>query len=1858
MADTPASGPLLFMFSAKTEDRMRAVAASMVAFLDRQMSAGAPLDLADIAYTLSVGREEMDVRLAVAAQDAKTLRERLVAAIEGEGPLEGVWRGSRRDPKAWAGLFDDDADFEGLIKQWLEREKLSALAKAWVAGLRIDWRRLPSNRGRRRVALPSYPFARDRHWLPDVPGRPAAHPELQRHTTMLDILTPALLPSRAEADQAAATLAGQGPCEQFIRDLLLRAMQRAGIFREPGESCTKAELKRRVGLRPEYSRLFDAILAILSGAGLFRIAGDSVTTALTLPPATSEQALAQDKRRLSETFPHFQPHLELACRCFDRYPEVLSGAVPAIEVIFPDSSMKLVEPLYRGNAVSSYTNEIVARAVREYVAARVTATAGPIRIIEIGAGTAGTTRAVLAALEAFASHVRYVFTDISRAFLPLAEQDLGVRFGNVEFRQLDIERAPATQGFAPGEFDLVIAANVLHATALLPRTLGNVRSLLCPNGWLLLNEATTPLIFTTLTFGLLDGWWKYEDGDNRLALSPLCDAGGWRRLLVGSGFVRVLTLEPDGTPVLPQQVLVAEADGSVPAGTARDLSIADANTKTARGRAPVAVPPEPPRHLDAAARNRVRDIVAKETAACVGLAIGQDEAETSFAELGVDSILGVELVKRINRRFSIDMPATDLFDAPSVAALSDHIARTYRLPEPADRAPDGVLEPVATPVAAAPLTLEIKSPVAAGARRTAPSTRADIAVVGMAGRFPGAADVDAFYENLAAGRCSVTTVPADRWDVDAVFDPTPQVPGRTYCRSGGFLSDVDQFDPLFFNMSVRDAELCDPQQRVFLEECWNALENAGYANADTLKQSCGVFVGAAKGDYQLRLFREGITEAASFWGNEASTLASRISYFLNLKGPSIAVNTACSSSLVALHLACQSLRGGECEMALAGGVYVGVTPNLHVMASSAGMLSPDGVCRAFDAGANGFVPGEAAGVVVLKRLEAAITDGDHIYGVIAASGINQDGRTNGITAPSAQSQTALETAVLRQAQINPETIGYVEAHGTGTKLGDPIEFKALVDTFRQHTQRTQFCALGSVKTNIGHAVTAAGISGLIKVLLSLRARQIPPSLHFTQPNEHLELAGSPFYVNARLHAWERPGDAPCRAAVSSFGFSGTNAHAIIEEAPEVSDGVPTEPPLYFVPFSARTAQELRAVTARFATWLAGGTAGAGLADIAYTLLVGRTHFKTRAAFVVRGTAELLRALANFSRSPGIAEPVVANASAGATEAVRAWREALAAPANEADLAPQLAALAGWYSSGGKFATDDLANLPERRRVPLPTYPFTRRRCWLQESEARKNIWPGLQAWPLPLRPAERDSVADAVSTDIAVVAPEVTRTEARKVALPEQEGLFAAVQARVIEVIARVLGHDPADLDPAEPLECFGVDSLGALRIGQHLQQDFGELAPESMTDCRTIEALSRYLLRHNSDGASALATAPPPPAKANGRGNGSLESLCERQEIAPIDSATLLTLPVAVLGSGLTRDQVRALFGFEATQVLETASGRIGLFFLPVFDDEVYHDERAMVASVLRAMAVTRRCGARTVSLTGLIPSATDYGRLVAAAATAELPAVTTGHAVTASAVVLTIERICREAGRDPRGERVGFIGVGSIGSAVLRLMVSKLPHPASILLCDVFGARGRLEQLAEMLRTELNYQGEIRIAASRERVAEEIYQSTLIVGATNAPNLLDAEQLQPGTLIVDDSAPHCFSKDAAIARFESRGDILFSEGGLLRLTEPVAQTYHLTDDMRRAVPAEYVEALNWIGRGDPHEIMGCMFSSLLSTRHKEAMPTVGLVAGAAAERHYDLLKRMGVTSAALHCEGFRFPPEALAAFRRQFGRPALRAV
>lgn len=340
----------------------------------------------------------------------------------------------------------------------------------------------------------------------------------------------------------------------------------------------------------------------------------------------------------------------------------------------------------------------------------------------------------------------------------------------------------------------------------------------------------------------------------------------------------------------------------------------------------------------------------------------------------------------------------------------------------------------------------------------------------------------------------------------------------------------------------------DPQQRIFLEEAWKALEDAGYSDQAVQDTRCGVFVGCAPSDYTKHLEANRLSNTAdAFTGTSSSILAARISYFLNLKGPSISIDTACSSSLVAVHQACVSLWNEECDMALAGGIRLMITPDSMVQSSQMEILSAQGVCRPFDQEADGTLLSEGVGVVVLKPLKQALENRDHIYGVIRGSGVNQDGRTNGITAPSVNSQIQLEKRVYEKFRIDPAEINYVEAHGTGTALGDPIEVKALTEAFREFTQDSQYCALGSVKANIGHATMAAGVAGMIKILLSLKNRQIPPLIHYNRLNEKIRLDGSPFYINTELVDWPENKRGSRMAAISGFGFSGTNCHIVIEE---------------------------------------------------------------------------------------------------------------------------------------------------------------------------------------------------------------------------------------------------------------------------------------------------------------------------------------------------------------------------------------------------------------------------------------------------------------------------------------------------------------------------------------------------------------------------------------------------------------------------------------------------------------------------------------------------------------------------------------
>jgi acyl transferase domain-containing protein/SAM-dependent methyltransferase len=531
---------------------------------------------------------------------------------------------------------------------------------------------------------------------------------------------------------------------------------------------------------------------------------------------------------------------------------------------------------------------------------------------------------------------------------------------------------------------------------------------------------------------------------------------------------------------------------------------------------------------------------------------------------------------------------------------------------------------------------ELRAKVAAHERRV----HEPIAIIGVGCRYPGADGPDEFWRLLQSGGDAITEIPGSRWATEAYFDPDPDAAGKMSTRCGGFLRDVDRFDADFFGISRREAVSLDPQQRILLEVAWHALEHAGQAPDKLFGSQTGVFIGIAGFDYWPAQLRTGGLRAIDAYfatGISHSVASGRLSYVLGLQGPSVSLDTACSSSLVAVHLAVQSLRSGECDLALAGGVNLILTPETLITLTKARMMAPDGRCKTFDAAADGFVRSEGCGVVVLKRLSQALACGDNILAVIRGSAVNQDGRSSGLTAPNGPSQQAVIRKALAESGIEPGDVSYVEAHGTGTSLGDPIELQALAAALRSNRPDGQPLLTGSVKTNIGHAETAAGVAGLIKVALSLQHETIPPQVHFHQPSPQVPWAELGIAVPVAPVPWPRT-DRPRRAGVSSFGFSGTNAHMIVEEAP-VPERVPSdvERPLQVFTLSARTESALRELAAAYHAQVS--SSSASLSDLAHTANVGRSHFRVRAAFAAAthaDAAEKLASVAAGEPSPGVA----------------------------------------------------------------------------------------------------------------------------------------------------------------------------------------------------------------------------------------------------------------------------------------------------------------------------------------------------------------------------------------------------------------------------------------------------------------------------------------------------------------------------------------------------------------------------------------------------------------------------------------------
>ncbi|MFD1990497.1 SDR family NAD(P)-dependent oxidoreductase [Paenibacillus nicotianae] len=1390
--------------------------------------------------------------------------------------------------------------------------------------------------------------------------------------------------------------------------------------------------------------------------------------------------------------PDLHAQVQLVDRMLRSLPLILQGEKLATEIMFPESSMHLVEGIYKYHSTADYFNTVLAESVSTYV--EKCAQAGKkVRILEIGAGTGGTSEVVFEHLKVWERHIQeYVYSDISKAFLMHAEQKYGPSVPYLNYQIIDLKKPFASQDVDLGAYDLIIASNVLHTTKNIRHTLQTVKTALKKNGMLIVNEITDKSLINHLTFGLLEGWWAYEDEALRISGSPALSADSWKKILKREGF-HSITYPASEALMFKQQVIASQSDGIV-------IHAKHIITE-------VDVPVTPPKHnmttqqpaknadrvvatdqaiTDQAILDFVSDIVRESIAEDLKISTDRIQNNRSFAEYGVDSIIAVHLVNVINKRGQLSLQTTVLFDYNNVDLLVEHLLEEYSahfiqllqatkdsstnneqvstIPEnitatnrntPVERLKDnntdhflsenlssnnsvfsekytkpsnvsaatfyrvvlhrpsdiqelsiqaqevpalkedevriavrafslnfgdllsvkgmyptmppypftpgfeasGIvvevghqvthirageevvffasehmgahataitckasqvfakpsalsfaeacsLPVVAMTVIAAFRKVQIKPKqriliqtatggvgliaiqlakhygaeiyatagsqhkldyllslgvdhvinyrevdfeqqirqltnsqgvdmilntlsgdalqkglnslasngsyieIAMTALKSAkaidlsqmgsnqsfysldlrklsleqPEQLADyyydmldwvekgvivphigqqftfdqlqeayrnienrenigkivvtipeewqyqasaqpqpipasnlniharepIAIIGISGRFAGSNTPDELWEHLRQGTDLIQDV--SRWDLSQYYDAE-----KEYCDQGSFLDDISTFDPLFFNISGQEAIYMDPQQRIFLEESWKALEDSGYAGHLIKGQKCGVYVGCTSSDYQTLVGEN--PPPQSFWGKAGSIIPARIAYYLDLQGPAIAVDTACSSSLVAIHLACQALWAQEINMALAGGVFLQSTPQFYLDSNRAGMLSLQGKCHTFDERADGFVPGEGAGTIVLKRLQEAIDDGDHIYGVIRGSGINQDGTTNGITAPSAKSQTRLEQQVYDDFNINPAHIQMVEAHGTGTKLGDPIEYQALTKAFSAYTNEQQYCAIGSIKTNIGHLATAAGIAGILKIVLSLQNKQIPASLHLEQGNPGISFEDSPFYVNTTTKDWEVPSGQVRRAAISSFGFSGTNAHMVIEEAPKAEQTSYVSKAGYLIVLSARTDSQLRQQAQQLLVWNINHTADC--AAISYTLLSGRQHLNHRLACIVHNQQELTTYLQQWldqGVSPGVTVGQVNRSEQREQLSFKKYAEDCIQKCQQAkqdsSYLEYLSAVKEVFIQGYEGDFGNIFVKEEQKRIPLPTYPFAKNQYWV------------------------------------------------------------------------------------------------------------------------------------------------------------------------------------------------------------------------------------------------------------------------------------------------------------------------------------------------------------------------------------------------------------------------------------------------------------------------------------------------------------------------------------------------------------------
>lgn len=1238
--------------------------------------------------------------------------------------------------------------------------------------------------------------------------------------------------------------------ETVGQSLMAEQMLRNGLLPEPGERTLSTAIKSKVSPQRHTEKLMDALFEMAHRSGWIKQTGDQLEG---IKQFGNGQLL---KAQLIEKFPDLSAHVSLLTACIDALPDVLTGKRLGTDVLFPKGSVELVQGVYRGQPIANYYNQIVASKVKARVEKINKEEKRKARVLEVGAGTGGTSTFVLPALTN--TDVEYCYTDISPAFLHHGQQHYLPDYPFMKFNLLNMEQPIADQGFDAGSYDVVLGTMVLHVAKDIQKGMDNVGQLLAKGGCVVINEVTQQYDFLTLTFGLLEDWWAFADSERRVPHAPMLNPDQWTSTLSSIGFSSVdiagipatparlleqciimadyqrekkqavgvapvintatdshlvaapslttpsvtapgnqavvqylksifadvlkydpsaldeqATFEQFGVDSLVGQRVTAQLEndfGELPATllfeymtltSLADFFITQKSSEVASllgGKSAGAETAPAPMLTDKVQAVAVSPVVYQVQSTQVGqggLTVDQTlqylrsvfaevlkfqesqlDDKTSFENFGVDSLVGQQIVARLEKDLA-DLSATVLFENITLSSLADYLT-AEKSGELQSVLGLGSTEVVTSPATVAeqtnsPATNDVADTNTEGSSSADQIADEDIAIIGVTGRYPQAENLDTFWQNLANGKDCVGELPETREDwrtyVEAGYSPGP----------AAFLNTIDQFDPGAFNILPRDAVNIDPQERLFLETTWELLEVNGYLGEYRKEPSTGVFVGSMYTGYgQL---------AATRWNDGKLSgphsahwsLANRVSYTFDFQGPSFGVDSACSSSLTAVHLACESLRRGECKMAVAGGVNVILHPAHFESLGALNMLSAHGRSMTFDERADGFAPGEGVGAVLLKPLKQAEKDGDSILAVIKASLINAGGKTSGYTVPNPNAQSAVISGALAKAAIDPRTVTYVEAHGTGTSLGDPIEISSLNRAYKAGVGQTTdgrskgYCSVGSVKSNVGHLEGAAGIVGLTKVLLQLKHQQLAPCVHLQNVNPKIDFENSPFVPQRELQYWPEPTieingvtkSYPRRAGLSSFGAGGANAHFIIEEYQTKNDiaflSHHSGDRAQLVLLSAKTEKQLLQYAARMLNHLdTQSDSEFDLASLAYSSQLGRIEMTSRLAVQASSKQELIDALKGFQKNETAANYWHDTANTAASDVLIFNDEDGSAFTLRLLEQRKLMKLAQMWVHGVRV---DWRNLWQGETVKIstfPTYPFDRRRFWLEVTAPTKD----------------------------------------------------------------------------------------------------------------------------------------------------------------------------------------------------------------------------------------------------------------------------------------------------------------------------------------------------------------------------------------------------------------------------------------------------------------------------------------------------------------------------------------------------------